>query len=127
MPKQTVLEFHQAPHGGIGQQTVDGRDMMRWTQTMILGGLLSLLSCAPAWSAEDTTTLVLSGKLCDLYYGAVEAALKTLPGVRAVERSSKKGSVIVTSEAGKISPDRLTSAVSGVKGDGWACKADVVK
>ncbi|MBI3603072.1 MAG: hypothetical protein HY205_01295 [Nitrospirae bacterium] len=81
----------------------------------------------PAFAAEQKTTLMLGGKFCDSYLGEVQTALKKIPGVASVDLKSMKGYAIVTSETGKVKPDQLTAAVNVLKGDGWHCKAEVIK
>lgn len=98
---------------------------IRTLAVTLLFGLM--LSVAPAWAADQKTTLMLGGKFCEFYPDAIQTALKKVPGVTAVDLKSMKGHAIVTSEAGKVKPDQLTAAVNAVKGDGWHCKADVMK
>jgi copper chaperone CopZ len=93
------------------------------TIAMMIG---TCASTVPAWAAEQKVTLMLGGKFCEFYPDAIDKALKNVPGVTAVDLKSMKGHAIVTTD-GKAKPDQLTSAVNGVKGDGWHCKADVMK
>jgi copper chaperone CopZ len=79
----------------------------------------------PAFAAEQKVTLMLGGKFCDSYTGEVEKALKKVSGVKAVDFKSLKGHAIVTADA-SVKPKDLVSAVNGVKGDGWDCKADLM-
>ena len=83
-------------------------------------------SLGEAWAADQKVTLALGGKMCDLYRPSVEAALKKVSGVTALDFKSVKGSVIVTADA-SVKPDTLEDAVNGVKGDGWHCTAEVKK
>ena len=85
-----------------------------------------LVFSAPAGAAEQKVTLMLGGKFCDAYPEAVQGALKKVAGVKAVDVKSMKGHAIVTGD-GSVKPDQLTAAVSTVKGDGWYCKAEVMK
>ena len=78
-----------------------------------------------AFAAEQKVTLMLGGKFCDSYTGEVEKALKKVGGVKAVDFKSMKGHAIVTADA-SVKPKDLVSAVNGVKGDGWECKADLM-
>ena len=80
-----------------------------------------------AWAADQKVTLMLGGKFCEFYPEAVETALKKVSGVTGVDLKSKKGHAVVEVEAGKVTPDQLADAVNGVKGEGWHCKAEVMK
>lgn len=85
------------------------------------------LGGATAWAAEQKVTLMLGGKFCEFYPEAVETALKNVAGVKGVDLKSMKGHAVVEVDAGKVKPDQLASAVNGVKGEGWHCKAEVMK
>jgi copper chaperone CopZ len=85
-----------------------------------------LAAFGPAGAADQKTTLMLGGKFCEMYQDAVQGALKKVAGVKAVDLKSMKGHAVVTGD-GTVKPDQLTAAVNGVKGDGWHCKADVMK
>lgn len=89
-------------------------------------GMLLAATAGPLWAAEQKITLALGGKMCDLYRPSVEAALKKVPGVTALDFKSVKGSVVVTADA-SVKPGALEDAVNGVKGDGWYCKAEAKK
>jgi len=99
--------------------------------TMKTFAMLVLMLCSvmimeiPAFAAEQKVTLMLGGKFCDSYTGEVEKALKKVSGVKAVDFKSMKGHAIVTADA-SVKPKDLVSAVNGVKGDGWDCKADLM-
>lgn len=82
---------------------------------------------AQAWAAEQKVTLMLSGKFCEFYPEAIDTALKNVSGVKGVDLKSMKGHAVVEVEAGKVKPEQLTDAVNAVKGEGWHCKADVMK
>jgi copper chaperone CopZ len=84
------------------------------------------IAASPALAAEQTVTLVLGGKLCDLDRSSVEAALKQVPGVTGLDLKSVKGSVVVRADA-PVKPETLEAAVNGVKGDGGSCKTAVRK
>ena len=88
--------------------------------------LLVVATVIPALAAEQKITLVLGGKMCDLYRPSVEAALKKVPGVTALDFKSVKGSVVATADA-SVEPGTLADAVNGVKGEGWYCKAEMKK
>ncbi len=77
-----------------------------------------------AFAAEQKVTLALGGKMCDLYRPSVEAALKKVPGVTALDFKSAKGSVVVTADA-SVKPGKLEDAVNGVKGEGWYCEGKI--
>lgn len=85
------------------------------------------LWATPVWAADQQVTLMLGGKFCEFYPEAIETALKKVDGVKGVDLKSKKGHAVVEVEAGKVKPENLTDAVSGVKGEGWHCKAEVMK
>lgn len=94
-----------------------------------LGCLIGFV-CAmaiPAFAGEEKVTLMLGGKFCDGYMGDVEHALRRVPGVKTVDFKSMKGHAVVTVESGKVKPEQLAAAVSGVKGDGWYCTGEVMK
>lgn len=101
--------------------------MKRWI--VGLAGLFALgLAGLPALGGDQhKVTLMLGGKFCDLYKGEVESALKKIAGVTAVDLKSMKGHAIVTTDPGKVKPDQLAAAVNALKGDGWHCKAEVMK
>lgn len=82
---------------------------------------------AQAWAADQKVTLMLGGKFCEFYPEAIDTALKNVSGVKSVDLKSKKGHAVVEVEAGKVKPEQLTDAVNAVKGDGWHCKAEVMK
>lgn len=82
---------------------------------------------AQAWAADQKVTLMLGGKFCEFYPEAIDTALKNVSGVKSVDLKSMKGHAIVEVESGKVKPSQLTDAVNAVKGEGWHCKADVMK
>lgn len=82
---------------------------------------------SPVVAADQQVTLTLGGKFCEFYGGDVQKALMNVTGVKAVDLGSKRGHAIVTADADKVKPAQLTAAVNAVKGDGWHCKAEVVK
>lgn len=88
--------------------------------------LLVVATVIPSLAAEQKVTLALGGKMCDLYRPSVEAALKKVPGVTALDFKSVKGAVVVTADA-SVKPGKLEDAVNGVKGEGWYCEAKVKK
>jgi len=102
---------------------------MHSTRKLVLaaGFGLAFLAAQAGAGSGDKTTLMLGGKFCEFYPGEVETALKQVPGVKAVDLKSMKGHAVVESEAGKVKPGQLTEAVNKVKGDGWHCKAEVMK
>lgn len=81
----------------------------------------------PVVAADQQITLALGGKFCEFYGGDVQTALMKVTGVKAVDLNSKKGHAVVTADTAKVKPTQLTDAVNAVKGDGWHCKAEVVK
>jgi len=87
----------------------------------------TLMLSVQALAAEEKVTLALGGKFCEFYPDAIKDALQKVPGVTAVDFKSKKGHAVVSGDAEKIKPDQLVSAVNGVKGDGWHCKAELKK
>ena len=98
---------------------------MRRVKTCALG-ILIVLAAVQAWAADQKITLALGGKMCDLYRPSVEAALKKVPGVTALDFKSVKNSVVVTADA-PVKPGKLEETVNGVKGEGWYCEATVKK
>jgi mercuric ion binding protein len=101
---------------------------MNFTRNLILIFVIAALMLGvQALAAEEKVTLALGGKFCEFYPDAIQEALQKVPGVTAVDLKSKKGHAVVTGEAGKMKPDQLATAVNGVKGDGWHCKAEVKK
>ena len=86
-----------------------------------------LLGGPTVWAADQKVTLMLGGKFCEFYPEAIETALKKVSGVTGVDLKSKKGHAVVDVEAGKVKPDQLADAVNADKGEGWHCKAEVMK
>ncbi|MBI5777008.1 MAG: cation transporter [Nitrospirae bacterium] len=97
---------------------------MKGSWTMM--ALLVVATVVPALAADQKITLALGGKMCDLYRPSVEAALKKVPGVTALDFKSEKGAVVVTADA-SVKPGKLEDTVNGVKGEGWYCKAEAKK
>lgn len=82
----------------------------------------------PVVAADQQITLALGGKFCEFYGGDVQQALmKVSKEVKGVDLNSRKGHAVVTVEAGRVNPAQLTAAVNALKGDGWHCKAEIVK
>ncbi len=52
--------------------------------------------------------------------------LQKVQGVRELDFQTVRGHVIVTYEAGNVSPPALLTAINNVKGDGYYCKAKVI-
>jgi copper chaperone CopZ len=77
--------------------------------------------------AGEKVTLMLGGKFCDSYLDDVEAAVKKVPGVKAVDLKSMPGHAVIEVEPGKTKPEQMVAAVNGVKGSGWHCTAQVMK
>jgi len=101
---------------------------MQGARRVVLATVLGITTLsAPAWAAEEKVTLKLGGTFCDLYLAEVETALKKVAGVKAVDFKSKRGHAVVTGESGTMTTGKLVSAVNGLKGDNWHCKAEVVK
>ena len=101
---------------------------MHQIKAFILSVMFGLILCsAPVWAAEQKTTLMLGGQFCDSYLGEVETALKKVAGVKGVDLKSMKGHAIVTGETGTVKTAQLTAAVNALKGEGWHCKAEVMK
>ena len=99
-------------------------------KTFIKLGCLIGLVCAmatPVFAGEEKVMLMLGGKYCDAYLGAVRDALTKVAGVKTVDLKSMKGHAVVTVESGKVKPEQLATAVNGVKGDGWYCTAEIMK
>lgn len=95
--------------------------------SVVLLSVLMIGGLGAAYGADQKVMLMLGGTYCDLYLGEVESALKKLAGVKVVDLKSMKGHAIVMVEAGKTTTTQLAQAVSGVKGDGWHCSAEVMK
>lgn len=100
------------------------RDVLHFTLATAIG---IFLFAAQAWAADQKVTLMLGGKFCEFYPEAIDTALKKVTGVKEVDLKSMKGHAVVQVEAGKVKPEQLTEAVNAVKGDGWHCKAEVMK
>lgn len=97
------------------------------TYRFVLAGCVAFLFAAPpTWAADQKVMLMLGGKFCEMYPDAIHTALKQVGGVKAVDLKSMKGHAVVTGD-GTMKPDQLAAAVNGVKGDGWHCKAEVMK
>ena len=98
--------------------------------TIIKVGCLIGFVCAmatPVLAGEQKVMLMLGGKFCEAYLGDVEASLAKLPGVKAVDLKSMKGHAVVTLDEKMVKVNQLTSAVKGVKGDGWYCTGEAMK
>lgn len=78
-------------------------------------------------AADQQVTLALGGKFCEFYGGDVQKALMNVTGVKAVDLGSKSRHAVVTVDAGRVNTAQLTAAVNALKGDGWHCKAEIVK
>lgn len=84
------------------------------------------LGITPAAAAGDkSVTLNLGGSFCDFYPDEITAALKKLAGVKSVDAKSGQKFVIVQYDAGQVTPDKMVTAVKGVKGAMWHCDASV--
>lgn len=102
---------------------------------MLIVFVLVANATKPLWAAEQKTpgpggqkvTLMLGGKFCESYPEEVQSALKQVSGVKTVDLKSMKGHAVVETEAGKVKPEQLASAVNKVKGEGWHCTAEVMK
>jgi hypothetical protein len=70
--------------------------------------------------------LKLGGQFCEFDLPGVEQALLRVTGVKAVDLRTMKGAVMVTYEAGNVSPTAMLSAVRSVKGDGYYCTAKIM-
>jgi copper chaperone CopZ len=93
-------------------------------------GCLIGFACAmttPVFASEQKVTLMLGGKFCEAYLGNVQTTLTKLSGVKAVDLKSMKGHAVVTIDGEKIKVDQLTTAVNGIKGDGWHCTGQAMK
>ena len=87
----------------------------------------SLLLGMTAFAADQKVTLMLGGKHCDSYLNDVETALKKVDGVKKADVKSMPGHAVVETDAAKVKPDQLVTAVNGVKGSGYNCSAEVMK
>ncbi len=103
------------------------QNMRRWIAGLAGLFALGLAEFSVLGADPHKVTLMLGGKFCDLYKGEVESALRKIAGVTAVDLKSMKGHAIVTADPGKVKPEQLTAAVNALKGDGWHCKAEVMK
>ncbi|TAJ28350.1 MAG: hypothetical protein EPO64_04785 [Nitrospirae bacterium] len=126
LPTTRIALNSAAP--GLHSRRMKGDALMHATQRIAFGLVCSVFALSmPAFAADQKTTLMLGGKFCDSYLGEVQTALKKIPGVASVDLKSMKGHAIVTGEAGKTKPEQLTAAVNALKGEGWHCKAEVMK
>ena len=96
-----------------------------WIQAIAMSVLL-LVPGTAAWGNEQSVSLKLGGKFCDLYQDAIRTALLKVEGVGAVDFRAKKGHVVVTGQPGILKPDQLKDAIDGVKGKGWYCEAKLI-
>lgn len=94
---------------------------------MSVGFGTALCVASTASAAEQKVTLPLGGKFCDAYKGEVAAALKKVAGVTAVDLKSVRDHAVVTGDSGTMKRTQLVSAVNALKGEGWHCKAEVVR
>ena len=72
-----------------------------------------------AFAGEETVTLMLGGKFCNVYFKDVRDALTNVDGVKAIDLKSIKGHAVVTVDSRKVEPEQLATAVSTVKIDSW--------
>ncbi|MBI4400550.1 MAG: hypothetical protein HY581_02820 [Nitrospirae bacterium] len=101
---------------------------MHTIRTLALAVTVGLFVFASqAGAADQKVTLMLGGKFCEFYPEAIQTALQKVDGVKSVDLKSMKGHAVVQVEADKVRPGQLTDAVNAVKGDGWHCKAEVMK
>ena len=101
---------------------------MPHARTLVLAMVFAIFMMAlPVVAADQQVMLALGGNFCEFYGGDVQTALMKVTGVKAVDLNSKKGHAVVTVDSTKVKPTHLTDAVNAVKGDGWHCKAEVVK
>lgn len=108
--------------------TIQEKGAMDWIRiTLVCIAALSGWFHVAHATTERTVMLMLGGQYCDLYLNDVESALKKLAGVKAVDFKSMKGHAIVTVEGDKVTAKQLAEAVTGVKGVGWHCSAQVMK
>lgn len=99
---------------------------MKSLRGFAVAALALVLWTAPVLAADQKVTLMIGGKFCEHYLGDVEAALKKVAGVKAVDTKSMKGHVVVTVDGDKATAKQLADAVGAVKGKGWYCKAEAM-
>nr|MBI3612251.1 hypothetical protein [Nitrospirota bacterium] len=88
-------------------------------------GLLLLVGTVEAGSSR--IALSVTGEACARQQAAIEAALKQLPGVRAVDFRSVPGHILVDVEEGRVTADQAASTVNGLKVQDGACTAQEMK
>ena len=89
------------------------------TTLITIGGTTST-----AWAGDKEVTLNLGGKFCEFYPEDITAALKKLPGVKAVDAAERRKFVTVKYAEGKVTPAQMVTAIGGVKEEGkWHCEA----
>ena len=89
--------------------------------------LSSSLGAGSISAAESkSVTLNLGGKFCEFYPDDISAALKKLPGVQAVDAKQGQKFVVVQYDGAQVAPDKMVTAIKGVKQEGmWHCDATV--
>ncbi|HJU04338.1 MAG TPA: heavy-metal-associated domain-containing protein [Nitrospiraceae bacterium] len=88
------------------------RSTMRVWQLIAFGSIFAAeLSGAIAGARVERVTLMLDGETCVASQAAVEAALRALDGVQAVDLRTVPGHVLVDVDAALLTPDQVASAV----------------
>jgi copper chaperone CopZ len=88
------------------------------------------LTAVQIQAADQKTTLVLGGKLCESNPNEITLALMAVNGVKQVDLNSMGGQAIVSHD-GSVKPEALIAAMKGVKGTKagveWYCTAELMK
>ncbi|MDE3036431.1 MAG: heavy-metal-associated domain-containing protein [Nitrospirota bacterium] len=90
-----------------------------------LAGVLLLIGTVEAGSSR--IALSVTGAGCDRQRSAMEAALKQLPGVRAVDSRTVPGHVLIDVEEGRVTAADLAAAVNEIAGQGNSCLAEAMQ
>lgn len=79
---------------------------------MVIWQFLAIFKSLKTDIMMETKTFAVSGMKCEHCLTKVENALKSLPGVNAVEGSLADKSVTVTYDEGQVSPARMKESVA---------------
>ena len=109
--------------GGAGQTCVK-QSAARETQSPVRVKLAE--SFEQSGTPTKRAVIALEGQYCEFYHPDVEQMLQEVQGVRELDFQTVKGHVIVTYEAGNVSPLASLTAINNVKGGGYYCKAQMI-
>ena len=107
-------------------KTAVGSHVIRLLKLTILGSFLMIeLHGVAAGAGLERIALMLDGETCAESHAAIEAGLRVLAGVKAVDFATVPGHVLIDIESGILAPDRLAAEVN--KRVTGRCTAEVMK